>query len=198
MSDSMPRLVFGHEQQSALLSLVNPELITPAFQRTNHAGLVHIGRQADGNIHDRFGNQALHVSGTHVLDGGDLLTKGLSHDLGLMLEHPHPTSVAVAECYLAPAKTKQGPPSTIPDGALEVDHRGVAPWFGIPKPIRRHAAIPPRRDAKTSSTSRTTPRCTACSSAAWTKALAKPRCRHAGRTKQRLSMTDRASCVPDG
>jgi len=46
-----------------------------------------------------------------------------------------------------------------------------------------------------SSTSRPTPRCAASWSAAWLKALATPRRRHSGRTKQRLSITERASCA---
>lgn len=52
--------------------------------------------------------------------------------------------------------------------------------------MRRHAAMPPCRDGKMSSTSRPTPRCAASWSAAWLKALATPDRRHSGRDKAAL------------
>ena len=74
--------------------------------------------------------------------------------------------------------------AAVSDGALEVDH-GVAPWFGLHEPHpapRREATSAGRQDIEHQPV-RT--RRAACSSAAWTKALATPRCRQAGRTKQR-------------
>lgn len=102
VSDPATGLILGDEQQSAAVSHVAAEDITPALERHDDGPLLRSRAKTDGHVHDRLGYQAGDGGRADVFDPAGVVSESAAQDLGVVVEDLRPARVVVAQGDAAP------------------------------------------------------------------------------------------------